>query len=456
MSYLARDKDIIFALATPPGHGAIGVVRVSGEGCAEICRPLLGFLPKTPVSHKVYYGFFKDPKTAEKVDEVLVSYFSRGRSYTGEESLEISFHGSPTLIEAAMMKLGDVGCRPADRGEFTYRAYMNDRIDLLQAEAVQSLVQSRNSQVSHQALRQLEGQLSGTIQEIKLEIIRLLAHLEANIDFATEGLEAINFEALNAWINNIELKITRLVNSYSAGKVLRDGLRVAIIGCPNAGKSSLMNAILGKNRAIVSEHAGTTRDTLESSQYFGQILSTLVDTAGLRETDDSIEKEGVLRSVETIEASDLVLYVFDILKGWTDEDQTHYDKILKSRPVLVVGSKKDLLAAEVKVPALPKPHFLVSSLTGDGLIGLTQSIEQMFSDTLDGDGGFLISARQHRLLSHVQNCVVAAKGLILERFGEEIIAIELREALKNLNDLLGIDLSEDVISKIFSDFCIGK
>ncbi len=304
----------ICALATAHGIGAISVIRLSGSRAIEIMRRLARFLPQNLESHKIYYGILKSEDRS--LDEVLLSYFAEGRSFTGESTFEISCHGSAAIVNDILQELCQAGARMAKRGEFTFRAFMNGRLDLVQAESVLAMIESRSNRASQLALRQLQGEFSVRLKALAEDLTWVLANLEANIDYAAEDIVIAAGDALANRLQKIQVDVERLLSTYQQGRIVREGFQVALVGRPNAGKSSLLNRLAGEERAIVTEIAGTTRDFIETELAIDGYRITLVDTAGLRVTDDPVEKIGVSRTLEKMKSVDQVLYVADAVEGY--------------------------------------------------------------------------------------------------------------------------------------------
>lgn len=460
----AGDADTICALSTPPGVGGIAVVRVSGDGSLEICRKICSFLPEAPSSHRVFYGIAKTADLAGPIDEVLVTYFAEGRSFTGEETIEVSCHGGPVMTSSLLKELVLSGARVARPGEFTYRAFMNGRIDLVQAESVLSLIESRSKQSARVALRQLQGHLSSDFGGIEDDLVWILAHLEAGIDFSTEGIELVSQPALLERIDSVLDVVSRLIGSYSQGRLLREGLEIALAGRPNAGKSSLLNAFLGEERAIVTPHAGTTRDTIEGQITIGGFPVTFVDTAGLRETENEIEVIGIDRTFKAMKRADLVFMVLDTTAIEDDSmgalldgaDQRTYFLLNKvDLDESETGLRK--LVLELEKRSLPRDRiFPVSARTRSGLRELETRISTL-SKTVGAESSNVVTQARHvELLEKIQSCVVAARGLVSDGASPEFIAFELQESVRAIHELLGKEFNEQVIDRIFKEFCLGK
>jgi tRNA modification GTPase len=468
------DADTICALSTPPGVGGIAVIRVSGPRAFQITRALCSFLPNSPESHHIYFGtaYEETPsETAKKaaIDEVLVSCFANGRSFTGEETTEISSHGSPVLVANLLKELIKSGARMARPGEFTFRAFMNGRMDLVQAESVLALIESQSKPAAQVALRHLKGGLSKDFALLEDDLVWILAQLEASIDFSTEGIDVIPSEVLTARTERVLGKVTQLLESYEQGQVLRDGLRVAILGRPNVGKSSLLNALVREERAIVTDQAGTTRDLVEGQILLGGQTVTFVDTAGLRITENEIEKIGIQRSLQAMKTADLILYVIETENGLASEDQERLKELPKDTYLVI--NKSDLFAQlipsgesgvsqvfeKLRIVDWPiKRAFAVSAKTGLGLNGILNEIEDHILQDVTDSSNIIVQARHMELLQRIHSCLLKATELIKVDDSPEFIAFELQDAIKAIHELLGKEFHEQVIDRIFKEFCLGK
>lgn len=454
MAKVLRHEDTICALASGIGQSGIAVIRVSGAHAFFFVRQLCQFLPGEPQSHRAYHGFLKSTDDLE-IDEVLVTYFSQGKSYTGDETCEISCHGNPVIAGQVLSQLVSLGCRPAERGEFTYRAFMNNRIDLIQAESVLTLIEGTSKKATQASLRQLKGNLSHLFSDLEEKIVWILSQLEAEIDFSTEGITAISSEEATGHINKLIATCEGLILSYRNGRLLTDGITVAIIGRPNAGKSSLLNRLSHTDRAIVSPTPGTTRDTVEATHRIGGLSVTLIDTAGLRVTDSEVESLGIQRSYRAMESADLVLHVVDA----SSEDASWSDAILPDRTMIVL-SKIDLLS-ECRREAIRnrfshRKFIEVSAVTGEGLPEVDSFLESYFSLSTSDLTPVIINARHEQQLGAVLRLLHQAQESLSSNVSIEFACLDLREALNGVGQLLGRGLSEDVIDRIFKDFCIGK
>lgn len=479
MFHKPGDEDTICALSTPSGVGGIAVIRISGLKALQISRKLCPFLPKKAESHRIYYGICcslgsDGENPGESLDEVLVSYFADGRSFTGEETIEISCHGGQVITATLLKELVKAGCRMATRGEFTYRAFMNGRLDLVQAESVLSLIESQSRQSAKVALRQLQGHLSNEFQRIESDLLWILAHLEASIDFSTEGIEVVSTSVLVERTEGLIGFLDRLLESYNQGRVIRDGLQVALVGRPNAGKSSLLNAVLKEDRAIVTAHAGTTRDTVEGRISVAGIPVTFVDTAGLRETNDEIEKAGIERSRAAMKKSDFIFCVVDLGSAdWRAELAEVFDPSKKDADEgsekaaerYYIFNKMDLdrsgelraeARAELERRGVLERGFFVSALTHEGL----SLIESLVSDRVkmfsSESSNVVTQGRHFELLQKIRTCLSTAIELMRVDSSPEFIAFELQESIRAVHELLGKEFHEQVIDRIFKEFCLGK
>jgi tRNA modification GTPase len=429
-------KDPICAIATPPGKGAIGVVRLSGEGALEIAaRVWRGKDPRRLKGGRFALGEVVDPKTGEAIDQAILLVFRAPRSYTGEDLVEFQTHGSPAVLRRVMEVLVAEGARPAGRGEFTFRAYLNGKMDLAQAEAVLALIEAEGELARRQALRALEGALSRRIEALENRLLNLLAHIQALLDYPEEGVEPLEAERT---IREVLAEVEALLAQAKASRLAQKGARLALIGAPNAGKSSLLNALLGYERALVSPIPGTTRDYLEAPLELFGIPLVAVDTAGVRETEDPVERMGVERALGIAEEADLVLYVVDRSQPKPAPPPLPWARTLK------VATKSDL------PPAWEDPEFLpVSSLTGEGLDRLKEAVREAL---LGREGGeVLLTERQVEALLRARERLEEALSL-----PEDLMGLALEEAARALALLTGKEVAEEVVARVFQNFCVGK
>ena len=438
-------SDTIAAIATPPGEGAIAMVRISGPDVAPILARIFQSSAKTAAARQAIFGKIYDGD--EVLDQVLVTTFRAPASFTGEDMAEITCHGGILLAARILENVLRSGARAADAGEFSQRAFFNGKIDLTRAEAIMDIISARTAPALRAAALQLEGRLGKEILALRDTVLEVVAHIEAWIDFPEEGIDPSTGHNLLAKINAALERTERLLSTADEGRILREGIRVAIVGLPNAGKSSLLNRLLGMDRAIVSEVPGTTRDTIEESACLRGILFRLTDTAGLRETNDPVEREGVARSGRAMESADLVLHIFDA-------SATTPPAPLNDREILV-ANKCDLL------PSGSKKHtgaILVSSLTGEGFDALLDAMTNANGSKHAGTGDSLaaINARHKALLESAATSLRAAAELVQTSAPPELAAVELRSSLDALGRIVGATDTEDILGEIFSRFCIGK
>ncbi|MBV8086244.1 MAG: tRNA uridine-5-carboxymethylaminomethyl(34) synthesis GTPase MnmE [Chloroflexi bacterium] len=442
--------DTIAAVATAPGEAGIGVVRLSGRHALRIAQQL--FRPSARRcaydSHRLYHGHIRDGD--ELVDEVLLACMRAPRSYTAEDVVEIHGHGGAAPLERILHLALAAGARLANPGEFTLRAFLNGRLDLAQAEAVADVIQARSEASLRLAVNQLSGRLSAAVDEVQRRILVVMAQLEANIDFSEDDVPPAASAVLLSELALAEADLRRLLEAADEGILYRRGARVAIVGRPNAGKSSLLNALLRTNRAIVTPVAGTTRDTIEETLNVRGLPVVLVDTAGITETRDPVEAIGVSRSKAAIEDADLVLMVYDLLAGWTTEDEGIVSA-LRTRPLLV-ANKRDLV-----VNGQPGTGAMaVSALTGDGLPELEEAIRARLVAHSGVDDILVNNLRHKNLLEQAAVHVADARASVADGRPADFVAIDLRAALTELGRLTGSEVSESLLDEIFSRFCIGK
>lgn len=446
----------IVAVSTPAGTGAIAVVRLSGTNCHSIASKVFHSrkpLEQIPARH-ITFGRIVD-KDGKILDTALAVRFDAPQSYTGEDMVEISCHGGPLITSRLLELLIASGARLAEPGEFTLRAFLNGKLDLTQAEAVMDLISAKTPVALRAAANQLEGILGQEIQAIRQQLLQTLAHLEAWIDFPEEGISPDDSNQLCQRIQTTLQSIHRLLATSEEGRILREGARIAICGLPNAGKSSLLNRLLGFERAIVSDIPGTTRDTIEEFACLRGIPCLITDTAGLRKTDDPIEKEGVLRAQKAIQKSDLILHIYDASQSLSPPP---LDFSLEQASILICCANKiDLLPAD-QLAALPTECISISCQTGEGISQLVDYIVQKISTSFpEGfNSRVAINARHKGCLERAIAPLQAALTGLHEGMELELVAIELRSALATIGEIVGTPDAEEILGEIFAQFCIGK
>jgi tRNA modification GTPase len=462
--------DTIVALSTPIGRSGIGVIRLSGGRALEITRRLVGDEKYSPGPRQAALKKIHDIESGEVIDETVITYFRAPHSFTGEDVIEISCHGSPVLLRQIIDICLKLDARMADPGEFTLRALAGGRMNLSQAEAVRDLIEAQTTASARQAVRQLRGELSNELQPLKDALLESIVVLESALEFVEDDLPEVQAENVRQRLFAVADGIGAMAETFRAGKLLREGLKIALVGRPNVGKSSLFNALLGHDRAIVTEIAGTTRDQLHEKFTIENIPISLIDTAGLRETADTVESIGVERSKRTIADADLVIVVIDGSQELTPEDVDIIKSEAEQNKIVLIN-KIDLVSAEDTKQAAKKIQLTinnaqltiveVSARTGAGLDTLERAMIEPFSPTNIGDnaaeGGFLISdARHHDLLLRAKAEIESSIGLMEQKVSEEITLVGLHNALRYLGEITGETTTEDMLSRIFSTFCIGK
>lgn len=446
--------DTIVAIATAPGEAGIGIVRLSGTQAL----PLLGQVFRaaggsSPHSHLMRYGHLVDAQ-GEALDEVMAVWFQTPRSYTREDVVEIHSHGGHIAVKQALSLLLNAGARLATPGEMTLRAFLNGRLDLAQAEAVLDIVQARTDAGMHVAMEQLGGALSGEIRDARSALIEVLAHLTATIDFPEDDVPP---QDMTPDLQRVKGQLERLLQNAERGILLRNGLRVAIIGKPNVGKSSLLNRLLRTERAIVTDVPGTTRDLVEDSLNLRGIPLVLIDTAGIRETSDVVESIGVERSRSALNQADLVLFVLDRSQPIGEEEEA-LAGLVGNRAAVVVENKEDLAMESSDTPILPSlPHVRVSALTGAGIETLEETLWQLaVGGTLNSDSALITNPRHKQAILQAQQHVVHAIEGIAAGVPADFVTIDLHAAVNALGEITGESATEDLLDMIFSKFCIGK
>ncbi|MGA2746839.1 MAG: tRNA uridine-5-carboxymethylaminomethyl(34) synthesis GTPase MnmE [Candidatus Sulfotelmatobacter sp.] len=465
--------DTIVAIATPPGRGGIGVVRLAGARALEIAAPMLrlkhGLEPGRAVFAELIepYGApcgVSDPhEGAQRIDEVVVTYFARPHSYTTDDIVEISAHGSPVVLRHIVELCVAAGARLAEPGEFTMRAFLNGRIDLTQAEAVRDLIDSQTLYQAKVAAQQLEGALSRRLQPIKKKLVELIAVLEAGIDFAEDDVSVMADAAILEHIAAVRAPLEQLSASFAYGKIVHEGLTLAIVGRPNVGKSSLFNRLVERERAIVTATPGTTRDLVSETVAIGGIPVKLVDTAGIRDALDEAESRGIQKSMEALADADLVLVVLDSSQGETEDDADLLG-LAENRPVIVVANKSDLRAEKIPTPRPVREKcgtqdfISTSAVTGDGIAELRAEIFRHIGGEAgtQAESGFLTNVRHQGLIEDSLVGLDAAKNAVAGKVPHEMLLLDLYSALRPLDAITGATTTDDILNLIFSTFCIGK
>lgn len=453
-------QDSIVAIATPAGEGGIGVLRLSGPGAPDAAARIWRGRPDldSMESHRLYLGDLADPVSGHALDRAMLVRMRAPRSYTGEEVVEIHAHGGPLLLAAILQALLRLGLRAAEPGEFTRRAFLNGKMDLLQAEAVAELIHAKGDAALRNARAQLEGRLSQEVGRMRDSLIRCCAQLEAAIDFPEEDLELVSGAGLDRELGALEAELEDWAERFQAGRLLREGLRIAFVGRPNVGKSSLLNRLLNEERAIVHERPGTTRDVIEGWAEWEGVPVQLFDTAGIRQAEEAVEAEGIRRSRLAAERADLVLWVLDASTPLTAED-LEVGALLSGR-VLRVANKSDLPAASWGSGQLPGGGAVcrVSARSGMGVQELKTAI--LASLGLEGlrqrEYAYLNNARHREALRQGLEALRRARQALQARQPLELPAADLRASVQAMEVLLGRVHSEDILGEIFSHFCIGK
>jgi tRNA modification GTPase len=452
-------NETIVAIATPPGRGGIGIVRLSGPEAIRIAGPMLRL--RNPLAHaQARFGDLLDVDTQEKLDETVVTLFSAPHSYTGEDVVEVAAHGSPVILERVVLQALRAGARLAAPGEFTQRAFLSGRIDLTQAEAVHDLIEAQTLYQARVAAQQLHGALSLRIRPIKEGLVALIALLEAGIDFAEDDVDVLPGSEIVSRIGQIRGLLQPVADSFARGRMVHAGLMLAIVGRPNAGKSSLFNRIVERERAIVTASPGTTRDLVTERVSLGGIPVELVDTAGMREASDEAEQIGVRKSREALADADMVLMVLDATVS-PGQEELELLATLAQRRALVVVNKSDLAhpaaAMEEALAGLGLPVVHTSALSGEGVGELKQQMLAMVGDrTVDTESGMLTSLRQYQAVTATLEGLAAGAAAAGQNIPHEMVLLDLYGALRHLDSLTGETTSDDILNLIFSTFCIGK
>ncbi len=467
--------DTIVAIATPPGRGGIGVVRLAGPEAQSIARPMLRLTRDLQPNQAVVCDLVEPcgagapaRETADatattaspRIDEVVVTYFAKPHSYTTDDIIEISAHGSPVVLRHIVELSLARGARLAEPGEFTMRAFLAGRLDLTQAEAVRDLIDAQTLFQAKVAAQQLEGALSNRLKPIKKKLVDLIALLEAGIDFAEDDVSVAPDATILEHIAEVKTPLQQLAATFTYGKIIHQGLTLAIVGRPNVGKSSLFNRLVERDRAIVTAQPGTTRDLVSETVAIGGIPVELVDTAGIRKALDEAESIGIKKSMEALADADLVLVVIDKSKPPTEEDQELLHQV-ESRPAIVVENKSDLAiscgaGAPARETAAP-PRIPTSALTGEGIAALRAAVlRHVTGDAAQPESGFLTSVRHQKLVTDSLTALAAAMTAVGNKVPHEMLLLDLYSALRPLDEITGATTTDDILNLIFGTFCIGK
>jgi len=465
---LEHSTETIAAIATPAGVGGLSVIRTSGSDAIALTDKVFRGKKSlaSAASHTAHFGQLLSPEGA-RLDEVVATIFRSPHSYTGEDVVEISCHGGNLVTRRVLESIIAAGARHAQPGEFTKRAFLNSRMDLSQAEAVADLIHARSEKYREISLQQLRGSLSEQINHLRDSLVKITGMLELELDFAEDGYEFADKKKLEEQITGTLGQLDTLLRSYGTGKLYRDGVRIVLAGMPNVGKSSLLNALLRENRAIVTDIPGTTRDTIEENLSIDGILFTVVDTAGLRETVDRVELEGVRRSHDQVKSSDLLLLVMDESRKPAEEELALAKRLLKetkreATPVLLVLNKVDLKKGKKNHQgSLPVDQVVeVSALTGEGLDDLRAAVSQIVQGSegtfRPAEGVVITSERHFEAIRRTRESLQLGLQSVGKGESSEFIAVDLRAALDSLGEITGAVTTDDILNEVFSKFCIGK
>jgi tRNA modification GTPase len=454
--------DTIVALSTPPGRSGIGVIRISGAQSLAVLRNLLASDSFNPQPAVLSLRTLINPKSSEPLDEALVCYFKAPHSFTGEDVVELHCHGSPVLLRAVIDTVLELGLRLAEPGEFSLRAVGNGRLKLNEAEAIRDLIDAHTDAALRQATRQLKGEISNTLQPAKDELLKIIVRLESSLEFVEDDLPTIEHDEMLGSLQRLRIELSRLATTFSRGKLVRDGLKVAFMGRPNVGKSSLFNALLGHGRAIVTEISGTTRDIITESIGVNGVPLLLVDTAGIRTSTDQIESIGIERTRREAADADLLIVVIDGSESLCAEDRIVLAEAQDRRHVIALNKSdlptfsavrvSDCLCAQESSAVVS-----VSAKTDAGLESLRAAILEPFANgNAEAEGLLITNARHHDLLLRAVDSIASSEDLLVGGAGEELVLLGLHNALRYLGEITGETTPDEILGKIFSTFCIGK
>jgi tRNA modification GTPase len=455
-------EDTIAAIATPIGEGGVAIVRVSGPDAERVAKEIFlrsGGRNGHLRSHTLHHGVVRKPETGEILDEVLLTLMRKPRSYTGEDVVEVHCHGGPFVVRQVLELILSRGARHAEPGEFTKRAFLNGRMDLAQAEAVLDLIRARTEKSAQLALQHTRGQLSKWVDELREELLDILVQIEAGIDFPEEEIDLVQREGLAEKIEGLRAKISRITESYEWGRLFREGVRVCIIGRPNVGKSSLLNALLGEERVIVTSVPGTTRDVIEEGINLDGLPVVLWDTAGIRETEDEIEKIGVDFSLRHLVEAEAALIVLDGSTSLTMQDEAILEAARKKKSLVIVNKSdlgQNLDLAQAQILSQGREMIPISARKGEGLDLVKVRLRALLLDSQNEPPMVLTNLRHKAALIRAESALIRARKALNQALPSEIVAVDLQEVKDALEDIVGIVSSDEVLERIFTNFCIGK
>ena len=447
---LSPNVDTIAAIATAQGRGGVGVIRISGLGIEALANGILG---KLPAARYATYCEFLD-ENGDALDQGIAIYFPSPHSYTGDDVLELQGHGGPAVLQLILQRCLDLGARIAQPGEFTRRAFLNDKLDLAQAESVADLIDANTSEAARSAMRSMRGEFSAAIHDLVDELIYLRMLVEAMLDFPEEEVDSIDLERRDALLNSLQLKLQRTLDTAKQGSLLREGAHVVIAGQPNVGKSSLLNRLSGEEVALVSDIPGTTRDVIRQAIQIRGVPLHIMDTAGLRESQDAVENMGITLTRQTLHRADLILLLLDASQGMTAQNEAILAGLPVDIPRLLVFNKADLLRGKAPTNAeVHDPFVFVSAKTGEGLEELLSRLLEAVGWRDQESGSYMARERHLRALARAQTHLNQAQTVLTRA---ELFAEELLLAQRALNEITGEFTSDDLLGEIFSRFCIGK
>lgn len=458
-----KEFDTIAAIATSIGEGGISIIRVSGSDALKIAISIFKGKNEKSIkeikSYTMRYGYIIDIENKEIIDEVILTYMKGPRSFTAEDTIEINCHGGVIATNRVLQEVIKAGARLAEAGEFTKRAFLNGRIDLSQAEAVIDIIRAKTELSMKSAVAQAEGQISQEIKKLRNKLLEIIAHIEATVDFPEDDLEEITSEITESKLSKVTLEIENLLNSADQGKILKDGLATVIVGKPNVGKSSLLNTLLMEKRAIVTDVPGTTRDVIEEYMNLDGVPIKIIDTAGIRATEDFVEKIGVERSKEKIKEADLIILMLDASRELDSED-IDIMNFIKDNKYIVLLNKSDLpnKINKLDLKVLNSQYIIgVSAFTGEGINILKSTIKQLFfKGEITADSAMITNLRHKQALLRAKESCKFALEALKNTYAIDLASIDVRNAWFSLGEITGETIEEDIVDKIFSEFCIGK